>query len=210
MTLYVLRHGQTPWNKLKKLQGRMDIPLNENGLELAAKTGEAMLEVPIDLVISSPLKRARQTAELITVGRNIPMIIDERIEEISFGDYEGESVLDDESEVIPADFLHKFYNKPLKCNRPPHGESFQDVIERTKDFYKSLIENPEYKDKNILISSHGAASRCFLCNFYTDKEDVWRGQIPPNCSVTIVDVNDDGQGRVRVLDKQFAKLDDKK
>lgn len=209
MTLYVLRHGQTPWNKLKKLQGRMDIPLNENGLELATKTGEAMLDVPIDMVICSPLKRARQTAELITVGRNIPMIIDERIEEISFGDYEGESVLEGESEVIPEDFLHKFYNNPLKCKRPPHGETFKDVIERTKDFYESLVNNPEYKDKNILISSHGAASRCFLCNFYTDKTDIWRGKVPPNCSVTIVDVNDQGQGRVRVLDKQFAKLEDK-
>ncbi len=206
MTLYVLRHGQTPWNKLKKLQGRKDIPLNENGKALAVETGMAMKNIPLDLVICSPLKRARQTAELVTVGRNIPTIIDDRIAEISFGEYEGESVLPGESDVIPPEFLEKFYKDPLKCKRPPHGETFQDVIDRTADLYQSLINNPDYADKNILISCHGAASRCFLCNFYTDKRDVWRGTVPPNCSVTIVDVNpENGQGVVRELDKQFAK-----
>lgn len=65
MLLYVVRHGVTAWNRLRKVQGRADIPLAEEGVRLAEKTGEALRNVPFDLCFSSPLKRAVQTAEYI-------------------------------------------------------------------------------------------------------------------------------------------------
>ena len=90
MILYVIRHGETAWNKVRRLQGQTDIPLAEEGIRLAKETGIGMKDILIDLVISSPLQRALQTAECITEGRNIPILTDERIQEISFGDWEGE------------------------------------------------------------------------------------------------------------------------
>ena len=62
MKLYVVRHGETVWNKLHKVQGAADIPLAENGISLAEKTGEALKKVSFDLCITSPLIRARKTA----------------------------------------------------------------------------------------------------------------------------------------------------
>ena len=59
MKLYIIRHGETPWNAEGRLQGQTDIPLNENGIRLAKITGEALKDVPFDFAISSPLKRAR-------------------------------------------------------------------------------------------------------------------------------------------------------
>lgn len=186
MRLYIIRHGETEWNKVKRLQGQTDIPLAEEGIRLARETGKGMREEPIDLVISSPLTRAVQTAELMTEGRNIPILTDDRIIEISFGEWEGQCIL--ESDVLPSDFRRLFYEEPLNCMCPPGGETFDEVRKRTGDFYRSLCENPEYKDKNILISTHGAASRCLLTQFYEDKDDIWRGGVPKNCAVTVVDV----------------------
>ena len=168
MILYVIRHGETAWNKVRRLQGQTDIPLAEEGIRLAKETGIGMKDIPIDLVISSPLQRALQTADCITEGRNIPILID--------------------STILPADYKKQFYENPLYCEVPPHGESVSQVIQRTADFYQSLLADPAYQDKHILISTHGAAGRCFLCNFFADKTDIWRGGVPKNCAVTTVEV----------------------
>lgn len=132
MKLYIIRHGETSWNKQKKLQGQRDIMLNDAGIRLAELTGEGMKDIDFDLVISSPLIRAKQTAELVMAGRHLPMITDRRIIELSFGDWEGECVRD--SKVLPPDFIDKFYNDPYHCMRAPGGESFQDVLNGPKIF----------------------------------------------------------------------------
>lgn len=89
MKIYLIRHGETSWNTLGRLQGRTDIELNENGIRLAKITGEKLKDVHFDLAIASPLKRAYETAGLVLGDRNIPILTDERIEEISFGEWEG-------------------------------------------------------------------------------------------------------------------------
>ena len=200
MKLYIIRHGETEWNKVKRLQGQTDIPLAEEGIRLARETGAGMKDEPIDLVISSPLTRAVQTAKLLTEGRNIPILTDERIIEISFGEWEGECILD--SEVLPSEFRKFFYEDPLHCICPPGGETFDEVRIRTGLFFQSLVENPEYEQKNILISTHGAASRCLLTQFYEEKDDIWRGGVPKNCAVTIVEVSG-GVGTVVEKDRLY-------
>ena len=78
MKLYVVRHGETVWNKLHKVQGAADITLAPNGILLAEKTGEALKDVRFDLCFSSPLARARKTAELILDSQagEVPVIED--------------------------------------------------------------------------------------------------------------------------------------
>ena len=76
MKLYVMRHGQTDWNVAGKIQGSTDIELNETGIKQAEATKEKLLGENIDVIISSPLKRARKTAEIIASGRDIPLIFD--------------------------------------------------------------------------------------------------------------------------------------
>ena len=95
MKLYMIRHGETAWNKERKLQGHSDIPLNENGCALAEATGKALANISFDYVFSSPLTRAVQTAELVLNERKLPIQTDERIKEIGFGEYEGICMLDE-------------------------------------------------------------------------------------------------------------------
>ncbi len=214
MRLYIIRHGVTAWNKAKRMQGQTDIPLAEEGIELAVRTGKGMADVPIDVVISSPLSRAVETAKGVLRGRalsgakrngnipDIPVITDDRIQEISFGEWEGECVLN--SKVLPEGYLERFYHDPLHIPQPPGGETFSQVRERTGSFLRELSGRGDYTEKNVLISTHGAAGRCLLSHFFEDGEtNIWRTGVPANCSVSIVEIRD-GIGTVVELDKIYA------
>lgn len=92
MDIYLIRHGETDWNRMKKLQGTTDIPLNAYGIELAEKTAEGLKDVPFDRIYTSPLIRARKTAEIIRGDRPIEIIETDGLKEISFGDYEDSAI----------------------------------------------------------------------------------------------------------------------
>ena len=79
--LYIMRHGKTDWNAKHKLQGRTDIPLNEEGIQMAEQAKEKYKDVNFDICYCSPLVRAKQTAEIVLEGRNIPIVYDDRLME---------------------------------------------------------------------------------------------------------------------------------
>ena len=87
--LYIMRHGKTDWNTLGKLQGRTDIPLNDEGRAMAEKARTEYRDVHFDVCYCSPLSRAKETAEIFLKGREIPILPDDRLVEMGFGRYEG-------------------------------------------------------------------------------------------------------------------------
>ena len=87
--LYIMRHGKTDWNAVHKLQGKTDVPLSGEGREMVEKAGRLYRDTHFDVCFCSPLIRARETAEIILRGRNIPIIEDVRLEEMGFGVCEG-------------------------------------------------------------------------------------------------------------------------
>lgn len=186
MKLYIIRHGETEWNKKVLLQGMADIPLNEEGRRLARITGEKLYEVPFFKAFSSPLSRAMETAYLVLGKRDIPIVSDKRITEMSFGKWEGKCYAPG-SKDIPAEMLDNFFHHTDAYQVPEGGESYDQVIERTHDLYQELINEPAYQDKNILISSHGASSRAFLQSIFQDG-NFWQTGVPKNCAVTIVEI----------------------
>lgn len=191
MKLYLVRHGQTPWNKIHRNQGRSDIPLNEYGRELAVLTGKGLEKICFDYCITSPLKRAKETAMLILKGKNIPILEDDRLIEISFGDYEGVSWLEEDWDPrVPKDFLN-FFDAPEKYVTPPNGESFESLIVRTGEFLSELCRNEKDQDKTILISTHGAALMAILNNIRpVPLKDFWGEGVHKNCAVSEVAVED--------------------
>ena len=84
--IYLTRHGQTDWNVQKKVMGRCDEPLNEKGREQAKQTKELLSDINFDLIICSPLLRAKETAQIINQDRNIKIEYDDRIIERDFGE----------------------------------------------------------------------------------------------------------------------------
>lgn len=197
MLLYVLRHGVTQWNKLKKVQGAMDIPLAPEGIELAKKTGEALKDVHFDICFTSPLTRAKQTARYVLRDRDIPFIEDKRIQEIDFGVLEGTQFKDEQGKIISRE-MEIFFTDPLKFKRPENGEDISDILKRTGDFWREKTTDPALSDKTVLISSHGCAVRALLQNIYQDHEHFWHGCVPPNCSINLIEVKD---GKARFLEE---------
>ena len=191
MVLYMIRHGETDWNKVRRLQGRSDIPLNSEGIRLAKVTSDALKSVPFTRIYTSPLKRARQTAEIIKGERNIPVIEEPRIQEISFGIYEGYHCGKDNYDIPDPDFIN-FFDNPEKYIPPKNAESIAELCKRTTDFLQELVHTTQYGAEDaILLSTHGAALRGLLSSVEkTDIAHFWQGGVHKNCAVTILDVTD--------------------
>ena len=198
----MIRHGETDWNKKRKLQGQVDIPLNEFGRLLAKETAPALADIPFAVCYTSPLKRAAETARLVLGDRKVPIIPDKRIQEINFGDLEGDRVRDAEGNYIDPQ-IEIFFHDPVKFRRPENGEDIFDVIARTKDFWEEKTSDPSLADKTILVASHGCAVRALLQNIYHDPENFWHGCVPPNCCINLVEVKD-GKATLLEEDKVYA------
>ena len=187
MEIYMIRHGVTEWNKLMRLQGQTDIPLEDAGRELAVRVGHALKEIPFTRVISSPLQRAVETAKLVIMaaGKAVEFQTDDRLKEISFGDWEGYSATNPDYPSPDPEFRN-FFEHPELYHAPSGGESFEQLLERTGDFLKELASRQECENETILVSVHGAVMRGLLANIkHSDLADFWGPGVPENCAVAI-------------------------
>ena len=191
MRLYIVRHGETDWNKARRVQGHSDIPLNEYGIHLAEQTAEGMKDIHFDLAYTSPLIRAKQTAEIILAGRDIPVLESEGIKELGFGAYEG-VCCSGENRAKESEAIKSFFTDTGNYVPAEGGESIQALMERTGNFLRKLCGDASLQGKQILVSPHGAAMTALLNQIRgnLDIADFWKCQGPPNCAVTIVEVKD--------------------
>lgn len=198
MKLYIIRHGETDWNVKRRFQGRSDIELNEEGRRLARVTAEALKDIPFTKIITSPLKRAYETAIIMKGNRDIPVIKDERIIEISFGEYEG-LCCGKEGYNIPDPAFMNFFDAPLEYKPPKGAESIEELRNRTADFFDEIITDKSMENETILVSTHGAALRGILSHIYNiGIEDFWKGGVHKNCAISIVEVSNEA---VHVLEE---------
>ena len=173
MTLYLIRHGETDWNRQHRFQGSNDIPLNENGLAVARATAQGMAEVGLtfDRIYSSPLARAYETARIICPDQTIE--IDDRLREVSFGDLEGEVYADVKTLPMPA----------------PGGEDIPQLQSRVLACLEGIVADPANVGKRILVSAHGGVIRSIMMHLKNlPREEFWAGGVSKNCGVTILDV----------------------
>lgn len=188
MLIYLMRHGETDWNKARRLQGQSDIPLNEYGIELAVKTAEALADVPFDMAFCSPLGRTEKTAKIILGNRKTPLYTDVRLKEINFGTNEG--ICFDAAKKNPQDPLHDFFCRPESYLPPEGAESFAQVAERGSSFLQEKILPLEGKCETLLIVAHGAFNRSLLNSIMgTPLKDFWRISLP-NCAVSILSLEE--------------------
>ena len=160
--LYIVRHGQTDWNVQKLLQGKTDIELNKEGIRQAKELSKVIGLNKIDVCICSPLKRTKKTAELI-LGKKVPIIYDELIVERDFGNYEGKPIIFD---LIAKQWDYKTNDVDGEI------ESVQECLKRAKKFLDKI--SSKYKNKNILIVSHGGFIKTLHFNLvgYNENTDL--------------------------------------
>ena len=168
MNVFIARHGETEWNKANRVCGRTDIELTENGKDQAERLAEKLAANNIDLIISSPLKRATQTSKIISEICNAPVGMDDRLIEQDYGIYEG-------ADRQNPDFLA---NKRNFAYRYPNGESMMQVVARVYPLLEELKE--KYVDKNILLLCHGGVCRVLKTYFQDMTNEEFFKYVLPN------------------------------
>ena len=196
MKIYIIRHGETALNVQGVLPGQIDEPLNENGRRLAELTGRGMRGIRFDACISSPLRRAVETAQIVLreSGNDLPITIDERLLEMDFGDMDAKKISEMGEESL------SFFLTPFTFPGFPNGESISALCRRTQPFLKELIARND--GKTYLISTHGCAMRAMVNDLMEDPSDFWLGHAPYNCSLTIVEA-EGGDARIMEIDRVF-------
>ncbi len=144
--IYFIRHGETEFNKDCKMQGHLDIPLNEKGIKQAEKARDELAGFKFDIIYSSPLQRAKKTAEIINEKQSAKIIVDDRLIEVYGGTAQGKCMKDWTEEMHQE--LHNF---PERFS----AESVESLCGRVEDFFKEI----ENSNENILIVAHGGVYR---------------------------------------------------
>lgn len=168
MKLYVVRHGQTDQNVLGLVQGDTESDLTEKGREEAKALQELVESLNVDVVVSSPLRRALDTAKLITNDKK-EIIVDERLIERDFGLSEGKPV-DEELTV-------KYWNFKLNTDIN-QVEKVQDLMFRITEFIEDMRN--KYEDKKVLVVAHSAILRAihYAINGIPEDGDLLKIEIP--------------------------------
>lgn len=181
MQLYVVRHGETAWNKEEVFRGRKDVPLNKTGQKQAQLTGQYFLNKGIARIFSSPLGRAIQTAEGISKATKMPIEVIDELTDMNFGAWEGLTLRE----------VEKLYPEELKVwQQSPHkfhardGESLGDVRRRvTKGIQKVVTDE---KAPIVLVSHRVICKIIFLNALMLRSRYFWKIRFDP-ASVTLIE-----------------------
>lgn len=180
IVLYIVRHGQTLFNKFLRMQGYCDAPLTPEGIEVAEYAADGMKDIEFSAAYSSTSERAADTALILMNERELDLTMLKDLKEMFFGDFEGEK-----SETVKKEnpgLIEKLHagRKDFKF---PNGESIDDLVERQMRAYDTIIDENRETGGNILVVSHGTSILNFL---RTVKPDIQIKEQLPNCSANIV------------------------
>ena len=155
MKIYVIRHGQTDYNVKNVFQGRKDIPLNDMGIKQAEETAEKFKDINVDVILVSPLIRARETAKYVSEVTGVNPIVEQGLIERSFGDMEGHHNREDCNIKTLLDY-DKNYNI---CNVEP----IQSLFKRVSNCMDNIIL--KYNDKKVVLVTHAGVAQAIDCYF---------------------------------------------
>jgi broad specificity phosphatase PhoE len=158
VTVFLLRHGETGWNKQGRIMGRTQVPLGAEGIQQIKKVAPLVAPLEIDAIYSSPLRRAVQTAKVVAQGTNLPIRKSEGLNEIAFGDWAGR-YFDD---LIDDELYRRFIKSPAKTVLPG-GETISDVQRRGLKVIQEAAQ--KVPGGRFLFVSHGDVIRAILCHY---------------------------------------------
>jgi probable phosphoglycerate mutase len=192
--IILVRHGETTWNKDGKFQGRLDIELNDIGRAQAKKLADALRDIHIDHIYSSPLKRSMDTATAIAEWHSLPVMTAEEFNEIDHGSWEGmhlDAVID-----AHGDLYATWINNPHEA-KMPGGEELRDIRERAvRKLTEILALTPD--GVTVLIAGHDATNKVLLCYALgLDNSHFWQIK-QGNASVSILEYENE-QFRLTLL-----------
>ncbi|MGF7185780.1 alpha-ribazole phosphatase [Desulfitispora alkaliphila] len=156
--LYLIRHGETEWNIAQRYQGHTDVGLSDVGREQTQLVAKRLKEQGVDIVYSSDLVRAHDTAKQIGLETGAEVIVNSDLRELNFGEWEGKTFTEIQNEY--GDLVERWYRDPVNL-LIPGGEKFTDLRQRSSDFVGKILE--DNKGKRIAVVSHGGTIRTIIC-----------------------------------------------
>ncbi|MRW91805.1 histidine phosphatase family protein [Duganella sp. FT80W] len=190
-TILLIRHGETAWNAVRRLQGHIDIPLNEEGERQAAALGRALAGEQLDAIVSSDLQRAMQTAKAVAAQhKGLALRTDPQLRERAYGVFEGMLYNDIEDEY-PADFA--LWQARDVDAVMPHGER---MAESFRQFYDRAIAAlhdvaVRHVGQTVAVVAHGGVLECAYRAARGIQLDSPRDFQVKNASINRFDVTDD-------------------
>lgn len=182
VTICLLRHGETAYNADgNKYCGRTDIELTEKGLAQANRMKELLKDYQFDAIISSPLYRARITAEIAS-GQPDKVQTDERLIEVDFGQWEGKRP--EEFQRDDPQSWDLWLSDPENNRAGKTGETAKEVVDRLNSFYGDLLE--KYSGKTVLIVGHNGINRFFMSSKLGIPLKNYRRIVQENSALTLV------------------------
>ena len=192
--LVLVRHGETRSNLEFLLHGRTDVPLTSLGAWQAHRVAERLLTIgTIDVLYSSPLLRARATAEIISAELGVTVEFIDDLTEFHFGDFEGYT-LTSIQESHPEIFLQVLDTSDFEF-RFPNGESRREFHTRIQTALQSVID--AHTGKRIVVVAHGGVIASIFTQFTGGNPNDWANYLVHNCSITRLEV--DGQPPARLV-----------
>jgi probable phosphoglycerate mutase len=156
-TTLLVRHGETPLSAQRRFAGRGDIPLTQLGMDQAAATAARLAARGVDAVVTSPLRRARSTAEAVAQAARAALTVDDDLAETDFGSWEGMSFAEVGARW-PAEMAAWLADTEAA---PPGGESFAEVSRRVLAALDRLLR--AYPDKKVVVVSHVTPVKTLIC-----------------------------------------------
>ena len=172
--IYLARHGETTWNKDRRFQGQLDVELNDIGREQARALAEAAADHSFAAIYTSPLSRARETAEIVGEALGLEPRVDERLKEVDVGDWEGRykaELIRDEPDAWQA------FQQAGEDFRFPGGESLEQQQERV---IAALVNITQRGDLPALVVCHRGAIRVALAHTHNRGLDTYHEWSVPN------------------------------
>lgn len=184
---FLIRHGETDWNREFRYQGISDVALNDDGVEQARRLAVRLSPIAPARVYASPLKRASRTAEIIALhsARAAKVEILPELREISFGQWEGMTI--PEIREFDRETFDRWLAAPFSC-APKGGETIGEVLSRSRKL-ASDISSGAMPGEATFVVSHGGVLRALIAAMmhFDDIDLLWRMRID-NCSVTVIDI----------------------
>ncbi|MBQ3347275.1 MAG: histidine phosphatase family protein [Synergistaceae bacterium] len=180
--IILARHGQTEWNKAYRFQGRTNVQLTDEGKRQAHSLSERLRSWRPEVIYTSPLDRARYTAEAIATPLNMTPVILPELEEIHFGTWEGKSFDALKSEC--PDEYSRWRDDPF-FNPPEGAEAWPEIEARLSRAVDIMLESPY---KRIVAVSHGGIMRALYAVIMgLDPHHTWYMEVS-NCSISGIDI----------------------
>lgn len=193
LTLYLVRHGRTAWNREGRYQGHKDVPLDATGREQARRVARALAGAALDAVYSSDLLRARQTAEPLgrELGREVICL--PGLREMDFGEWEG-LTWDEVHERYPA--VVQAWRTDRRTARVPGGEDLEGFGERVLAAFAAIVGR--HPRGRVAVFAHGGSLRVYLCSVLDlDRSRLWEIDQDSAC-ISVVEYDGTGPGLARL------------